>query len=156
MHIYPDFGKIFLEIKKIKEFSFSNDKIVLQNKKLQGILYREINKPKWNADSLLELLREEYLFLNNIDFLKLDWFFQCLFLYQRLKGDFDRRESNYMAKRSMKIIKLQDLLYKEFETGIKINKVKFKRTYSNMQENGESSREKYNVDCLDFSWEIDN
>lgn len=146
INIYPDFNLIYLELKKIPELNITLEELKLQNKILQGILYRGINNGAWGVDKLYDTIKEEYLFLNK-DKINIDWHFQCLFLHQRLKGEFDLREAKYGTKRITKITKLEDKFCTEFTEGIKINKIKFNKIKTANSDNL--------VSCLDYFWKIE-
>lgn len=147
--IYPDYMKAHELLADSCNYQQSLDEFVKQGRHLQKLLYSETNKAGWNVEGIIDMFINEYLFLNNGE-LNIDWYFQCFFIWQRLKGEYDKRQARTGAIRTAKIHRLEDEIYKVFIKGIEESKVKFMRS----DEVPNLPIPTFAVRCHDFYWWI--
>lgn len=127
LEIYPNFQLAHELLKKIKSYKLNSDELCKQGKLFQGLLYTGISGGPWSPEKLINSFRDEYLKLND-NKINIDWYFQCFFLWQRLKGEFDRREKRGGAIRSNKVKLFQEMIYEIFQDGVTKYKIKFVRS----------------------------
>lgn len=147
--IYPDYKKAHELLIKNINYEKSLDEFTRQGRVLQGLLYKEVSKGGWSVEKIVNSFFEEYMFLNN-NKIYIDWYFQCFFIWQRLKGEFDKRQARSGAIRTAKVYKLEETIYEMFLNGIKEYKVKFIRSDEKPKLKIPSDA----VQCHNFFWWI--
>lgn len=149
IEINPDFKKAHELLKKNSNYKLSVDEFVRQGRIFQGLLYRGVNESGWGVDKITHSFLEEYLFLNNNE-IHVDWYFQCFFIWQRLKGEFDKRAARSGAVRTLKVRRLEGVIYEIFQKGMNEYKVKFIRSDEKPKLKIPSNA----IKCHDFYWWI--
>ena len=149
--IHPNFKQAHELLKENNNYNLSSEELSKQGKIFQGLLYSGVNTAGWNPEKLMNSFMEEYLALNN-NKLNVDWYFQCFFIWQRLKGEFDRREQRDSAIRTNKVKLFEDMIYKVFQEGIKKFKIKFVRS----DEKPKLKIPVNAIQCHNFYWWIIN
>lgn len=147
--IHPDFRKAHELLKDNKNYNLTSDELYSQGKKLQGLLHSGVNAAGWKPEKLINSFMQEYMSLND-NKVSVDWYFQCFFIWQRLKGEFDRRAETSGAVRSSKIRELEGMIYDLFQDGIKKYKIKFIRSDKNPKLKIPSNA----IECHNFYWWI--
>jgi hypothetical protein len=149
IEVHPNFIKAHDLLKNIKQFKLTSEEFCKQGKIFQNALYKGINVAGWSPEGLTNTFLEEYFSLNNNQ-IGIDWYFQCFFMWQRLKGEFDKREKRGGGIRSSKIRELEKMIYEIFSTGVKKNKIKFIRS----DESPKLKIPDVAIQCHDFFWWI--
>ncbi len=149
LEIYPNFKLAHELLKKINSYKLNSDDLCNQGKKFQQLLYSGINSGTWNPEKLINTFKEEYMMLNDNQ-LNIDWYFQCFFIWQRLKGEFDKKEERAGSIRTNKVKQFEEMIYMEFQDGIKKYKIKFVRSDENPKLKIPSDA----IQCHNFYWWI--
>lgn len=151
IEIYPNFKQAHELLKNNKNYKLSSEELGRQGKIFQGLLYKGVNSAGWTPEKLIKDFMAEYMALNN-DEINIDWYFQCFFIWQRLKGEFDRRAVRDGAIRTNKVRKFEEMIYNVFQEGIKKYKTKFIRSDENPKLKVPSNA----IQCHNFYWWVIN
>jgi hypothetical protein len=149
VEIYPNFKQAHELLNKTNEYNLSSEELCKQGKMFQGLLYKGVNTLSWKPEKLIASFIKEYKSVNNNE-LNIDWYFQCFFIWQRLKGEFDRRAERSGSVRTNKVRLFEEMIYSVFQDGIKKYKIKFIRS----DENPKLKIPNNAIQCHNFYWWI--